>query len=64
MILDIALAVTEACANVVRHAYPDGDGEVEVEAALLDGDLVVCVSDAGWGSNIPAGSPVSDWACR
>jgi anti-sigma regulatory factor (Ser/Thr protein kinase) len=49
MILDIGLGVTEACANVVRHAYPDGGGEVEVEATLVDGDLVVCVSDVGVG---------------
>lgn len=57
VILDIALAVTEACANVVRHAYPDGGGEVEVEAALVDGDLVVCVSDAGVGFEYPSRQP-------
>ena len=55
VILDIALAVTEACANVVRHAYPDGGGEVE--AALVDGDLVVCVSDAGVGFEYPSRQP-------
>ena len=54
VILDIALGVTEACANVVRHAYPDGGGEVELEAVLEDGDLV-CVSDAGVGFEHPPG---------
>jgi serine/threonine-protein kinase RsbW len=57
VILDIALGVTEACANVVRHAYPDGGGEVEVEAAIVDGDLVVCVSDAGVGFEHPPREP-------
>jgi len=49
VILDIALGVTEACANVVQHAYPDGGGQVGIEAALVDGDLVVSISDAGVG---------------
>ena len=57
VILDIALGVTEACANVVRHAYPDGGGEVELEAVLEDGDLVVCVSDAGVGFEHPPREP-------
>ena len=57
VILDIALGGTEACANVVRHAYPDGLGEVELEAVLEDGDLVVCVSDAGVGFEHPPREP-------
>ena len=51
VILDIALGVTEACANVVRHAYPDGGSEVELEAVLEDGDLV-CSPTPEWGSSI------------
>ena len=31
---DIALAVTEACANAVLHAYHDGTGSFEVAAEL------------------------------
>ena len=47
---DIALAVGEACANVVVHAYPPDDvGALIVEAQARDGELVVQVSDMGQG---------------
>jgi anti-sigma regulatory factor (Ser/Thr protein kinase) len=46
---DVKLAVTEACTNVVVHAYPDGDGPMAVSAALTDGALIVVVSDEGRG---------------
>jgi anti-sigma regulatory factor (Ser/Thr protein kinase) len=46
---DVKLAVTEACTNVVVHAYGDGDGPMEV-AASVDGDaLRVTVRDEGLG---------------
>ncbi len=48
----IALAVTEAAANVVLHAYPNGAPgvlEVEVEAAGTQGQLAVTVRDDGTG---------------
>ena len=50
-IASIALATTEVCANVVRHAYPDGDrGVIRVEAALgPDGEVTVLVRDHGVG---------------
>jgi anti-sigma regulatory factor (Ser/Thr protein kinase) len=44
-----ALAVTEAVANVVRHAYLDGDGWIECEADIDDGLLEVVVADRGEG---------------
>src|SRR5947209_4200386 len=45
----VALTVSEAVGNVVRHAYPGGTGPVEVEAALEEPDLVVYVRDEGVG---------------
>ena len=47
----LALAVTEACANVVRHAYVDADapGELEVRARKAGAVLIVEVADDGRG---------------
>jgi anti-sigma regulatory factor (Ser/Thr protein kinase) len=47
---DIRLAVTEACSNVVRHAYPETPGEFQVAAQLTPATLEVTVRDAGRGS--------------
>ena len=49
-IADLKLAVTEAVANAVRHAYPpDSPGRVSVELSA-DGDrLEIAVSDDGRG---------------
>ncbi|HEX5556563.1 MAG TPA: ATP-binding protein [Gaiellales bacterium] len=47
---DIRLAVTEACSNVVRHAYPETPGEFQVAAELTPATLEVTVRDAGGGS--------------
>jgi serine/threonine-protein kinase RsbW len=48
---DIRLAVTEACTNVVVHAYPDGSvGPMEVLASMIgDDELRVVVRDEGRG---------------
>jgi serine/threonine-protein kinase RsbW len=48
---DIRLAVTEACANVVVHAYQDGEqGAMEVLASMEGGEMIVRVRD--WGRGI------------
>ena len=47
---DVRLAVTEACSNVIRHAYPASGGTFHVSAELRPGLLEVTVSDAGRGT--------------
>lgn len=47
---DIKLAVTEACTNVVIHAYEDGkEGDLEVDASIDGERLTVVIRDNGRG---------------
>jgi serine/threonine-protein kinase RsbW len=46
---DIKLAVTEACTNVVVHAYPDGEGPMGLRACIEDRQLSLVVVDRGRG---------------
>jgi anti-sigma regulatory factor (Ser/Thr protein kinase) len=46
---DLRTVVSEAAANVVRHAYPDGGGSFQVEAEDRGGELAVVVRDSGQG---------------
>ena len=46
---DIRLAVTEACTNVVRHAYGGGNGTIDVAVRRNGPALEVAVADAGRG---------------
>jgi serine/threonine-protein kinase RsbW len=55
-VADLKLAVTEACANAVRHAYAAGvRGEVELDLVPGPDRLDVVVED--WGSGIPLPLP-------
>jgi serine/threonine-protein kinase RsbW len=57
-ISDITLAVTEACANAVLHAYMDSRGQFEAAADLSPaGELVVTVRDYGSGMAPRVDSP-------
>lgn len=50
LIASVRLALTEATANVVRHAYRSGQhGDFVVEVALHADRLTVLVADAGVG---------------
>jgi serine/threonine-protein kinase RsbW len=58
LLSDVRLAVTEACANVVVHAYADRPpGPLEVLATLRDDELTVVVRDEGPGITPHPGSP-------
>ena len=46
-ILDMVLAVTEACGNVVVHAYGDARGPLRLRASCTEAGLILEVSDNG-----------------
>jgi anti-sigma regulatory factor (Ser/Thr protein kinase) len=53
---DVRLAVSEACANAVMHAYPEDEpGEILISAGISADTLVVTVRDYGCG--LPARRP-------
>jgi serine/threonine-protein kinase RsbW len=49
LLADMTLAVTEACANVVVHAYRTVEGTLEVSAQRDERGLTVLVRDRGGG---------------
>lgn len=53
----ISVALTEAVGNVVRHAYPDADGDIEVAVVHDDLGILVVVSDTGVGIDHPPAHP-------
>jgi len=58
-VADLKTVVTEACTNVVVHAYPNGNsvpGPLLVEAEPDSEGITVTVSDSGGGINPEAGS--------
>ena len=48
-LFDVKLAVTEACTNAVVHAYPDGEGPLEVAVYISDERMMLVVRDEGRG---------------
>jgi serine/threonine-protein kinase RsbW len=60
VLADVKLAVTEACTNVVVHAYPNGAeraAAIEVEAQPEGSGITVVVRDFGRGITPRAESP-------
>jgi serine/threonine-protein kinase RsbW len=54
---DIQIAVSEACTNVIKHAYdPLSPGMLEVQGVLDGDEIVVRVRDNGPGMR-PSGAP-------
>jgi serine/threonine-protein kinase RsbW len=60
LVADLKLALTEACGNCVRHAYPDGRGEVSVVYAVGGDALEMLVEDQGIGLGTDAPPPAAD----
>jgi anti-sigma regulatory factor (Ser/Thr protein kinase) len=46
-IAEITLAVSEACANAIEHAYSPAPAEFHLQASASDGEVRIVVSDAG-----------------
>ena len=51
---DLVLALDEACANVIRHAFPGGSGRISMTAELCEEQVVVQVDDDGVGFDASA----------
>jgi serine/threonine-protein kinase RsbW len=49
LLADLKLAVTEACGNAVRHAYPEGVGDVIVAFVVRNDAIEMTVEDRGSG---------------
>jgi anti-sigma regulatory factor (Ser/Thr protein kinase) len=57
---DLKLAITEACSNSVRHAYPDNGGRVEISYKLTGDALEIEVCDEGEGFEPDGSRPQGD----
>lgn len=57
---DISTAVTEACNNVVSHAYGDELGSMEVQLRVEEQALEVLVRDGGVGIGMAAYEPAQE----
>jgi anti-sigma regulatory factor (Ser/Thr protein kinase) len=54
---DLVLALDEACANVIRHAFPGGSGRISMLVELSPVEVVVEVQDDGVGFDALAPRP-------
>src|ERR1700678_2025573 len=60
---DLKTSVSEACNNVVLHAYADAPGPMDVELSVdVDDSIIVSVGDRGVGLSDPPAAIVNDGA--
>jgi anti-sigma regulatory factor (Ser/Thr protein kinase) len=57
---DIRTAVSEACNNVVQHAYGEAEGPLQVEVSVAENRLEVVVRDRGRGLRSPIRPTLDD----
>ena len=58
----IALTVSQAFGNAVRHAYPDALGDIDLIIEYDTTQISVTVADAGVGIDDPPQTQDWDWA--
>lgn len=46
-ISEIQTAVDEACTNVIKHAYAEKDGTIDITCEVQDNNFVVTIRDKG-----------------
>jgi serine/threonine-protein kinase RsbW len=61
-IYDLETIATEACMNVARHAYGEGEGRIELSAEAGDGAITLIVRDHGTGIRPRPATSLSDGA--
>ena len=56
IIEDIKVSVSEACTNVIQHAYGDSPNFekdiIDIEAIINDNELTIIIKDYGKGFNL------------
>jgi anti-sigma regulatory factor (Ser/Thr protein kinase) len=57
----VRIAVSEAVANAVMHAYREDPGEVHVTAAVSEDGMWILIADDGCGFQTPARRPGLGW---
>ena len=62
-VAEVTIAVSEACANAIEHAYSPAPASFELDASGDDGEVTVAIRDTGrWRA--PRGRRTGDGACR
>ena len=46
-IYQVQLAADEACTNIIKYAYPEGEGSISLVLDMANDDLVVTITDRG-----------------